>query len=166
MIGSLAITVLTMMFSFDSISQTTWITCPLQVNDPVQIFIMFLLRELTPLASRRYSGIAPPLMNSCWCDTSHRFCQSTGSGLSLTKNTEYLFARHPFSRCRRYSMASSKTSRHDVSWSSSTLYFSKYQWIHDEKYHPCPSMICVMIDNRCWLLDDTKLVMYVLICFP
>src|SRR4051812_27902438 len=32
------------------------------------------------------------------------------------------FARHPFSRCRRYLMASSKTSRHNVSWSSSNIW--------------------------------------------
>src|SRR3954467_3475784 len=37
MIGSLSIMVLTMMFSFDSISQTTWSTCLLQVNDLVQV---------------------------------------------------------------------------------------------------------------------------------
>src|SRR3954466_4820068 len=92
MIGSLAIMVLTMMFSFDSFLQTTWNTCLLQVNDP----FLFHLRELTPLVSRRYCGIAPPLMNSSWCDTSHRFCQSTGSGLSLTENTEYLFLAIPF----------------------------------------------------------------------
>src|SRR3954464_15642405 len=35
-VWSLAIMVLTMIFSFDSISQTTWSTCPLQDNDPVQ----------------------------------------------------------------------------------------------------------------------------------
>ena len=35
--------------------------------------IIFHLRELTPLVSRRYCGIAPPLVNSSWCDTSHRF---------------------------------------------------------------------------------------------
>src|SRR3954465_10739227 len=118
---SLAIVVLTMMFSFDSTSQTTWNTCLLQVKDP----IMFHLRELTPLVSRRYCGIAPPLVNSSWCDTSHRLFQSTGSGLSLTENTECLFARHPFSRCHHYSMESSENSRHNVSWSSSTLDFSK-----------------------------------------
>src|SRR3954471_11126690 len=92
MFGFLAIMVLTMMFSFDSISQTTWNTCLLQVNDP----ILFHLRELPPLVSRRYCGIAPPLMNSSWCDTSHRFFQSTGSGLSLTENTEYLLLAIPF----------------------------------------------------------------------
>src|SRR4051812_13011771 len=57
---------------------------------------MFQLRELTPLVSRRYCGIAPPLMNSSWCDTPHRFFQSTGSGLLLTENTEYLFLAIPF----------------------------------------------------------------------
>src|SRR3954468_24351565 len=35
-------------------------------------------------------------MNSSWCDTSTRFCQSTGSGLSLTENTEYLLLAIPF----------------------------------------------------------------------
>ena len=25
--------------------------------------------------------------------------------------------------------------------------FQDIIWIHDEKYHPCPSMICVIIDN-------------------
>src|SRR3954462_14511573 len=31
--------------------------------------IVFHLRELTTLVSRRYCRIAPPLINSCWCDT-------------------------------------------------------------------------------------------------
>ena len=143
MIGSLAIMVLTMMSSFNSISQTTWNTCLLQVNDP----ILFHLRELTPLVSRRYCGIAPPLMNSCWCDTSHRFFESTGSGLLSTENTEHLLLAIPFSRCRRYSMASSKTSRHDVSWSSSPLDFPSVYWIDAEKYDSCLLMIFVIIDN-------------------
>src|SRR4051812_2883973 len=85
MIGSLAIMVLTMMFSFDSTSQTTWSTCLLQGNDRVQLL------SFNPLISRRYCDFAPPLMNSSWCDTFHRFCQSIGFGLSLTENTEYLF---------------------------------------------------------------------------
>src|SRR3954470_108713 len=96
MFGSLATMVPTMMFSFDSISQTTWSTCILQVNNPVQILSCSTFENLTPLVSRRYCGIAPPLMNSSWCDTSHRFCQSTGSALSLTENTEYLLLAIPF----------------------------------------------------------------------
>src|SRR3954468_3103122 len=58
-VGSFAVMVLTMIFPFDSVYQTTWSTGLLSVNDRVQ----------------RYCGIAPPLMNSCWCDTSHRFLQ-------------------------------------------------------------------------------------------
>src|SRR3954467_5820811 len=92
MFGSLAIMVLTMMFSFDSFLRTTWITCLLQVNDP----ILFHLRELTPLVSRRYCGIAPPFMNPYWCDTFHRFFASTGSGLSSTENTESILFTIPF----------------------------------------------------------------------
>src|SRR3954469_5925004 len=37
MIGSLAIMVLTMILSLDSIYQTTWSTCLLQVDDPVRL---------------------------------------------------------------------------------------------------------------------------------
>ena len=58
--------------------------------------VVFHPQKLTPLISRRYCGIAPPLMNSCWCDTSDWFWQTTGSGLSLTKNSEYLFLAIPF----------------------------------------------------------------------
>ena len=36
-------------------------------------FIMFYLRVITPLVSRRYCGIAPHLVDSSWCDTSDRF---------------------------------------------------------------------------------------------
>ena len=125
MFKSLAIMVLTMIFHFDSIYQTTWSTGLLLVNDIEFKFYRIPPSRINPLVSRRYCGIAPPRINSCWCDTSHRFCQSPSSGLSLIENIEYLFARHPFPRCRRYSMALSKASRHDVSWSSSPLDFSK-----------------------------------------
>jgi hypothetical protein len=41
-----------------------------------------------------------------------------------------------------------ETSRHNVSWSSSTFWLlPSVNRIRDEKYHPCPSMICVVIDN-------------------
>ena len=44
----LAIMVLTMMFNFNSISQTTWSTCLLQVNDSVQILSCSTFENLTP----------------------------------------------------------------------------------------------------------------------
>ena len=107
--------------------------------------IMLRLRELTPLVSRRYCGIAPPLMNSCWCDTSHRFLPIHRFWVVVNREHWIPFARHPFSRCRRYSMTSSETSRPNVSWSSSPLDFLSVYWIHDEKYHSCPSKICIII---------------------
>ena len=85
-------------------------------------------------------------------------------------NLEHLipFTCHPFSPCRRYSMASSKTSQHDVSWSSSPLEFSKCvlnSWWkipslsdNDLCYHRQPPF-----DS---LHAYTNLVMYVLICCP
>src|SRR3954468_11509200 len=45
-----------------STSQRPYLVPPSRINPPV---------------SRRYCGIAPPLMNSSWCYTSHRFFQST-----------------------------------------------------------------------------------------
>ena len=81
--------------------------------------------RINPLVSRRYCGIAPPLMNSVWCDTFHQFLPIHRFWVVINREHWIPFARHPFSRCRRYSMASSKTSRHDVSWSSSPLDFSK-----------------------------------------
>src|SRR4051812_42195902 len=98
MIGSLAIMVLAMIFSFGSISQITWDPCLLQVTDP----ILFHLRELTPLVSRRYCGIAPPAMNSSWCDTSRRFLPIHRFWVVVNREHGIPFARHPFSRCRRY----------------------------------------------------------------
>jgi len=39
-------------------------------------------------------------------------------------------------------------SRHKVSWSSSAfLPLPSVDWIHRVKYHPCPSMIGIIIDN-------------------
>src|SRR3954463_8804162 len=127
MIGSLAIMVLTMMFSFDSFSQTTWSTCPLQVNDTVEILSCSTFENLTP------SGISTILWH---CTTSDEFLlvRYFSSILPIHRswvvvNLEHVlsFARHPFSRCRFYSMASSKTSRHDAPWCSSPLDFSKCQ---------------------------------------
>ena len=128
-------------------------------------FIMFYLRELTPLVSRRYSGIAPPLMNSCWCDTSHQFFPIHKFWVVVNRQHWIPFVHHPFPRCCRYSMASSETSRHKVSCSSPTFgHFPSVNWTHREKFHSCPSMICVIVDNFPWLHANTSLVMYVLIC--
>src|SRR3954467_10071653 len=48
MIGSLVIMVLTMIFSFDSIYQTTWSTCLLQVDDPVRLLSCSTLEYYPP----------------------------------------------------------------------------------------------------------------------
>ena len=87
--------VLIMMFSFDSISRTRSSTCLLQFNDPI-LPLLCSTFEYYPLVSRGYRAIAPPLMNSCWSNTSHQFCRSRCSGLSSTEDTAYLLLHHSF----------------------------------------------------------------------
>ena len=42
---------------------------------------------------------------------------------------------------------------HETSWQICHVhrlhfdFLQKFNWIHGEKYHPCPAMICVIIDN-------------------
>src|SRR4051812_49422478 len=67
MIGSLAIMVLAMIFSFDSIYQTTWSTSLLQVNDPVRLLSCSTL-EYYP------SGISTIL---CHCTTPYEIFVDT-----------------------------------------------------------------------------------------
>src|SRR4051812_14739501 len=83
------------------------------------------------------SRINPPFISTIlWhCTTSYEFLLVRYFS-SIVANPHVLGCRQPrtlntfllaipFPRCRRYSMASSQTSRHDVSWSSSPLDFSK-----------------------------------------
>src|SRR4051794_35199413 len=61
-------------------------------------------------------------------------------------------------------MASSKTSRHDVSWSSLTFgHFPSVNWTHREKFHSCPSMIVLSLTTSLDSLHAiTNLVVYCL----
>ena len=86
-----------------------------------QRFYLVPPSRINPLVSRRYCGIAPPLMNSSWCDTSHKFLPIQRFWVVVNLEPRMPFARHPFCRRRRYSMASSETSRLNVSCSSSTF---------------------------------------------
>ena len=117
--------------------------------------------SITPLVSRRYCAIAPPLMNSCWCDTSHRFCRSIGSGLSPTKNTEYLLLHRSLAWWHRCSMAFScnlPTNRVEIH--INTLASSKCRLNSWYEIPSLPSMICVIIDNILWLPANTSLVIH------
>ena len=151
MIKTLAIMVLTMIFSFDSISQTKLNT--------VLYKSMIQLNYYYVVPSSITSGIS---RISCLCTTSYELwwnnaypchchfvvlgCRQPG-----TPNT---FAS-PFilldvTVVRLYFL---ETFWHDVSWSSSTFWLlPSVTWMHCEKYHPCPSLICVIIDNLLWLL--------------
>jgi hypothetical protein len=113
--------------------------------------IMFHYRGLTPLVSRRYCGIASPFMNPDWCDTFHRFFASTGSGLSSTENTEYLLFTIPFLDVVAIRWHPLKPLDMMCRGPHHPWTFPSVYWIHDEKYHTCPSMICVVIDNFLWL---------------
>src|SRR3954466_1117682 len=92
---SLAIMVLTMIFPFDSIYKQRGALVFYQSTIEFK-FYRIPPSRINPLVSRRYCVIAPPLMNSSWCDTFHRFFASTGSRLSSTENTEYLLFAIPF----------------------------------------------------------------------
>ena len=168
MVESLAIMILTMMLSiwFHFAKQRGALV---SYNSMIEFnFYRIPPSRINPLVSRWYCGIAPPLMNSCRCDTSHRFLPIHRFWVVVSREHWIPFARHPFSRCHRYSMASSKISRHDVSWSSSPLDLSRClldSWreipslpLDDLYYRRQPPLTpCMPIQN---------LVMYFLICFP
>ena len=88
--------VLTMMFPFDSASQNMIEHLSATSQRSSSASIMILPSSITPLESRGYRAIAPPLIKCCRRNTSHRFCHSLGSGLSSTENPAYLLLHHPF----------------------------------------------------------------------
>ena len=122
----------------------------------VELIMKTSCKDNCPLVSRGYRAIALPLMNSCWSGASH-WLVTLWFWVVVSREHRIPFTS-PFlllgiAVIRFHSL---ETPRHNLSWSSSAfLPLPCVNWVHGVKYHPCPSMICVIIDNLPWLPANT-----------